>query len=221
MDDFPAHRYNPRMENLPFLPAHNHNPGHVGYVFYQPEGPLSREILRYDPEAYGIVCHTGGTANRNGFSKRCRQWASRLDQKRIAENGASPDRFLDLYRSHRRQYTVSGVVMSHAPKSGEDGGYYLFMVERIVPAGINLPMLARRWQLTVQEQSLAHRLLLGQPNKVIAHEMGLAQNTVKGYLKCLSRKMGVNSRAEVVSLLLFGTGAPPDLFPTDPSPILE
>jgi len=201
------------VKNLPPPATNHHNSRQVGYVFYKPKGPLSHEILRYDPEAYGIVYHPDGTENRDGFSKHCRQWASRLDQKRIAENEASPDGFLDLYRSHRRQYAVSGVVMSHAPKSGEDGDYYLFMVERIVPAGINLPMLARRWDLTAQEQALAQRLLLGQTNKKIAHEMDLTQNTVKGYLKAISRKMGVQSRAGVVSLLLFGTGTPPDTLP--------
>ena len=213
MDDLSDHRYNRRVENLPFPSApsaHNHSPRQVGYVFYQPKGPSSRAILRYDPEAYGIVCHTGGTAQSNGFSKHCRQWASRLDQKRAEKTSASPGGFLDIYRSHRRQYSVSGVVMSHAPKSGDDGGYYLFMVERIVPAGINLPMLARRWQLTTQEQVVVQRLLVGQSNKQIAHEIGLAVNTVKSYLKGLSRKMGVNGRASIVSLLLFGTGAPPN-----------
>jgi len=215
MDDFSGHRYNPRVQKPPS--THNHNPRCVGYVFYQPKGPSSREILRYDPEAYGIVCHTGGTENSDGFSKQCRQWANRLERKRTGQTGASSERFLDIYKSHRRQYAVSGVVMSHASKSGEDDGYYLFMVERIVPAGLNLPMLARRWQLTVQEQTIVQRLLLGQSNKRIAHEMGLAQNTVKGYLKCISRKLDVRSRAGIVSLLLFGTGAPPDLLPTDAS----
>jgi len=214
------------MENLPSPSENHHNPRRhsprqIGYVFYQPKGPSSRAILRYDPEAYRIVYHTGGTTNRDGFSKYCRQWASRLDQRRTEKNPASPDGFLDIYRSHRRQYTVSGVVMSHAPKSADDGRYYLFMVERIVPAGVNLPMLARRWQLTTQERVVVQRLLLGQSNKRIAHEMDLAINTVKGYLKCISRKLGVKSRAEIVSLLLFGTGAPPDALPTPVFPTPE
>ena len=214
MDDRFGHRYNLLVSDLPplFTNNRNSNSRQVGYVFYRPKGPSSRAILRYDPEAYRIVYPTGEKTNRNDFSKYCRQWASWLDRKRTAQNGALPDRFLDIYRSHRRQYAVSGVVMAHAPKPGDgDGGYYLFMVERIVPGGINLPMLARRWKLTTQEQAVVQRLLLGQSNKQMAHEMGLALNTVKCYVKCLSRKMGVRSRAGIVSLLLFGTGAPPDV----------
>jgi len=200
------------VERLPFhapLPsAHAYRPRQAGYVFYQPKGPSSRAILRYDLEAYKIVCHNGGTANRNGFAKHCREWARRLDLKRTEKNQTSSSGFLDIYRSHRRQYTVSGVVMSHNPKSADYSGYYLFMVERIVPVGINLPMLARRWNLTAQEQAIVQRLLLGQSNKRIAHEIGLAVNTVKGYLKNLSHKMGVSGRAGIICLLLFGTDAP-------------
>jgi len=205
------HREGSQVQN-PFSPsAYQHNPRHVGYVFYQPKGLLSHEVLRYDPEAHGIVFHPGETNNQDGFSKHCRQWANRLDRKRTAGVTGSPAGFLDIYKSHRRRYAVSGVVMSHATPSGKNDGYYLFMVERVVPTGINLPMLARKWQLAPQEQLLVQWLLFGHSTKEIAHEMDLSQHTVKSYLKGLSRKLGVSGRAGIVSLLLFGTSAPQDL----------
>ena len=45
-------------------------------------------------------------------------------------------------------------------------------------------------------------LLAGAANKEIADRLRLSENTIKGYMKLLMRKLGVNNRAGIIAALL-------------------
>lgn len=75
-----------------------------------------------------------------------------------------------------------------------------------------------RWILRMEEQTpddrrraeaetfsprlkgVLHLLLKGQPEKEIAHELGLAAPTVHDYVKQIFRRLGVHSRSELMAL---------------------
>jgi len=78
----------------------------------------------------------------------------------------------------------------------------MFLLERIHPDSINLPLLLRELKLNQREQEIVRLLLEDRSNKEIAYALGLSLNTVKAYMKLLMRKLGVNTRAGVISYLL-------------------
>ncbi len=63
-------------------------------------------------------------------------------------------------------------------------------------------MIFRRLNLSPREQEIVRMLLAGSSNKEIAGSLGISLNTVKGYMKLLSRKLGVNNRAGIIAAVL-------------------
>lgn len=56
-------------------------------------------------------------------------------------------------------------------------------------------------RLTEQERRIGQRVVRGLQNKVIAHELGIATNTVATHLKAMFAKCGVKSRKELALVL--------------------
>ena len=56
--------------------------------------------------------------------------------------------------------------------------------------------------LTPRERTVLHGLVSGQPNKVIAHELGISPRTVEAHRAAVMEKLGVRSLAEAVRLAL-------------------
>ena len=52
--------------------------------------------------------------------------------------------------------------------------------------------------LTQREESVVEELQLGRPNKVIAVNLGLSENTVKMHVQHIMRKLGARTRTEAV-----------------------
>jgi len=78
----------------------------------------------------------------------------------------------------------------------------MFILERIRSDLLNIPQISREWNLNNREQDLIQLLLSGMSNKEIAYALGLSLNTIKAYMKLLMRKLGVNSRAGIISHVL-------------------
>ena len=61
--------------------------------------------------------------------------------------------------------------------------------------------------LTPREREVMALLVRGLPNKGIAHEMVISENTVKRYLKAIFEKLDVDNRAAAVAKVLGKPGA--------------
>ncbi len=66
----------------------------------------------------------------------------------------------------------------------------------IVPTDILLDKPGEGWELSAREREVLKGVSLGQSNKEIGRDLGLAEVTIKLHLRNLFRKMGVKSRAE-------------------------
>lgn len=106
---------------------------------------------------------------------------------------------------------ASGYVLKSAPRdeiirallAATSGGAY-------VQPSLAKPLLARHVladashvdeepiQLTPRQLQLLRALAAGSANKELAHELGISEATVKGYLKELYARLGVTSRAGAV-----------------------
>jgi DNA-binding CsgD family transcriptional regulator len=180
----------------------------TAFIFYCPKTKGAKEQWAYNAEAWRVLC---GESPSIDPASLCARWKKLLDEQPVAKSTGPADQreagtsFIDLYKSRRRRYGVHGLILwEHSVNSPKQGNHYLFLLERIVPESINLCMIARVWGLCPREQEIVQLLLLDRSNKEIARHLSLSLNTIKGYLKLLMRKLGVGSRAGVLSRLLTG-----------------
>jgi DNA-binding CsgD family transcriptional regulator len=83
---------------------------------------------------------------------------------------------------------------------------YIFILERMQTGGINLSLISRHFQLNKREQEIVELLIKERGNQEIADALGLSLNTIKSYLRILMRKLGVSSRAGIITCLLTKRG---------------
>ena len=62
-------------------------------------------------------------------------------------------------------------------------------------------MLSRLNKLTARQKKVLELLAEGLPNKVIAHELGISETTVKAHVGEILRKLKVYNRARAIVML--------------------
>jgi DNA-binding CsgD family transcriptional regulator len=195
--------------NQNMIPAPN------AFLIYRPEVKITKEVVFQNQEASKILSYPAASAKATEplpeILSLCAKWKNLLKKKHKSmvesgndsghEQGSTPI-FLELIKSGRRRYVVRGMVLVGQESETEQEANYLFLLDRISPEKINIPLIARQWQLSPREQDLVRLLLEDRSNKEIAHILELSINTVKAYLKMLMRKLNASSRAGIVSSVL-------------------
>ncbi|MCO7232635.1 MULTISPECIES: response regulator transcription factor [unclassified Cobetia] len=88
---------------------------------------------------------------------------------------------------------------------------------QLVPS-LSEPEFARRWQtLTTKQRGVLERMVLGESNKMIAWQLGVAETTVKSHVSAILHKLEVTSRVQAILLASHALAAMSD---TDASPAL-
>jgi DNA-binding CsgD family transcriptional regulator len=200
-------------------------------IFYRPRPKRTSERFSYTPEAYRILApihlssdaipshdkpaHDGPARNQISpspdLAALCARWVQLLDNQGPASSSSDGCEALltgclDLYYSGRRRYIVTGRVLSNgharsSRKSAREDRHYLFILERGASNQAKLCPLFRKYQLSPREQEVVRLLLEDKSYQEIATTLNLSIHTVKVYLKSLMRKLGVGSRAGVISCL--------------------
>lgn len=133
----------------------------------------------------------------------CSGWAKLLERGITEDKPARSQHletgFIDVILSGRRRYGVKGVVLAGNPENQKQ---YLFMLERTSLESAHLEIRFRQYHLNRREREIVRLLLAGNNNKAIADSLGLTLNTVKSYLKLLTRKIGVSGRSEIVAAFI-------------------
>jgi DNA-binding CsgD family transcriptional regulator len=185
------------------------------FIVYRPEIKTVKEAVFQNREALEILtystCSSEAKKTVPDVSSLCSKWRRLLEKKTkmqiesrdisTEESGSEPY-FLEVIRSGRRKYMVKGMVLLGRRPADEQEINYLFLLERICPEKINVPLIARNWNLSQREQDIVRLLFADRGNKEISYLLGLSINTIKTYMKFLMRKLGVSSRAGIVSCLL-------------------
>jgi DNA-binding CsgD family transcriptional regulator len=180
------------------------NPSRAAFILYRPQAESEKDVLSYNEEAWRILSLS--LADRQGetdlsaeLRSLCCKW------KQLLEEGSKENPITDFtvfFQSKRRRYAVRGAVLSDPLSSQQNPSQYLFILERTSPEKMNLSMIFRNLNLAPREQEIVRLLLAGSSNKEIADSLGISLNTVKGYMKLLSRKLGVNNRAGIIAAVL-------------------
>jgi len=175
------------------------------FVLFRPQSKLSKEELSYNEEASRILNFSpfpskGSSDPRSDISAFCSRWAKSLEKgptDRDSDNSLSPETdFIDIILSGRRRYGVRGVVLAGQPEQPKQ---YLFILERTSLESAHLEILFRHHRLNSREKEIVRLLLAGNCNKEIADSLGLTLNTIKGYMKLLTRKLNVSGRSGIVA----------------------
>ena len=77
--------------------------------------------------------------------------------------------------------------------------------KRELPAEIS-QVVGRIDSLTLRQRQVFEKILEGQPNKVIAFDLGVSQKTVETHRARIMRKLGAGSLAELVRMSMRGLG---------------
>jgi DNA-binding CsgD family transcriptional regulator len=187
-------------------------PSQSAFIFYGPATPTHPEQFYYNEEACSIFARS---AQSQGIRtdippyvlSLCLKWSETLENQlgqapsSGSVNGRTGMRHIAMLESEKRKYVVKATALSGSSESqGEK--QYLFVMERASAESANLSMIFRKYKLSVREQEIVRLLLTGGSNKEIAYRLRLSENTIKGYMKLLMRKLGVNNRAGIIAALL-------------------
>ena len=104
-----------------------------------------------------------------------------------------------------RVVMAGGVYVPPVALSGDDGhrapqGVGL-MRTALAPPKLHGALSLESLRLTVRQTEVLHLLLQGQPNKIIARELGLSVETIKDHVAALLRTLGVTSRTQAVLMV--------------------
>jgi DNA-binding CsgD family transcriptional regulator len=187
-------------------------PSQSAFIFYRPAALPHPEHLYYNEEACSILDRY---AQSQGIqtdippyvSSLCLKWSEALENHPDptpasgSVTGGTGMRQIAVLDSEKRKYVVKATALSGSSGSQREK-QYLFVMERSAAGSANFPMIFRKYKLSVREQEIVRLLLGGGSNKEIADRLRLSENTIKGYMKLLMRKLGVNNRAGIVAALL-------------------
>jgi DNA-binding CsgD family transcriptional regulator len=194
------------------------SPPHEAFIFYRPATAALPEQVFYNEETYSIISRYAMSQGSNSatlscISSLCLKWKDILEEKRagMPSSGGRHESegmwHIDMLKSHKRKYLVKAIALTGKPASLEEK-QYLFTLERVSKESVNLPMIFRQYKLSSREKEIVQLLLMGHSNKEIARDLRLSENTVKGYMKLLMGKLGVNNRAGILATLLAGKSGP-------------
>jgi DNA-binding CsgD family transcriptional regulator len=186
------------------------------YIIYRSGTKAAKTQLFFNDESKSILfppVPEQGKTSLPEISSLCSKWKEILDRRQDEINGSADGEssenkwkgYIDIFQSWRRRYTVRGILLSEQTRiSKRKGKSYLFIIERFKPENLNLTEVFRHWNLNHREQEIVRLILRDFGNKEIAKHLGISINTVKAYMKLLLRKVGVHTRAGVISTLLTG-----------------
>lgn len=190
-------------------------PSQSAFIFYRPATLPHPEQLYYNEDACSTLTRYAQSQGiQTDFptyvSSLCLKWSETLENhpgqapSSGSVNGRGPGmRPIAVLDSEKRKYVVKATALSGS--SGSQGEkQYLFVMERSVAGSANLSMIFRKYKLSVREQEIVRLLLTGDSNKMIADRLRLSENTIKGYMKLLMRKLGVSTRAGIIGALVVG-----------------
>jgi len=181
------------------------------FILYQPQEKKTKPVVFYNEPFMSIFSLSVAPSKRNKLLGEilifCSRWKElldkRLEQIKEADKKGTDYGVIDMLKSYRRQYSVKGIILSgHHSAEQEQAKQYLFILERFSLENASLLTTFRSLNLNNREQDIVKLLLTDRSNKEIADILGLSLNTVKGYMKILMRKLGVSSRAGIVSVFI-------------------
>jgi DNA-binding CsgD family transcriptional regulator len=108
-----------------------------------------------------------------------------------------------LFSSQEVTYCCRGSFLQDSSSPAGETFHIMIMVERILQRhDSDLDTFKKRFELTDKQMEIVKRLLTGCSNKEIAYRLCVCEDTIKGHLKHIMKRLGVHSRTEILSKVL-------------------
>ena len=102
-----------------------------------------------------------------------------------------------------RGFSLNGDLNNENSIPSEKAFHVMMLIEKVSQhRQIDLGKLKSRFQLTSRQMEILKHLFSGSTNKRIADALCVSEDTIKGHLKHIMRRLQVNSRTEILSMIL-------------------
>ncbi len=178
----------------------------------------SKEPIFINPVALGILSSTkaedGGNspsgASGNGFGVSIPREISNLYdslKKNFLSLTGHPGKQvvpqISIFSSLESTYCCRGFSLEGDEKKSLDTFHIMMLIEKISKQRqIDLEKIKQRFHLTPRQLEIVKHVFSGATNKQIADLLCVSEDTIKGHLKHVMRRLKVNSRTEILSLIL-------------------
>jgi DNA-binding CsgD family transcriptional regulator len=169
---------------------------------------LQSKLVYMNPEAHAILT----TANRPSNSKQnghpfipreVYQVCNRLKQRlKTTDNGHADSSVAAIAVHHSPPviYALRGFFFPDHEQFGNHGVKFMVIVEKFSQLrGMDLAKAKELFRLSRREIEVAKLVLRGCSNKDMAEKLFVSEYTIKDHLKHIMKKMGVATRAKIMS----------------------
>lgn len=109
---------------------------------------------------------------------------------------------ITLIPFHKENYCCRGFFLDDPTVSSKKTPHIMVLIEKVSQhRQVNLKEFKERFLLTERQMDLLKLLLNGSTNKEMADTLCVTEDTIKGHLKHVMRRLGVNTRTEILSML--------------------
>ena len=109
---------------------------------------------------------------------------------------------ITLVPFHKENYCCRGFFLDDPTLSPKKTPHIMVLIEKVSKhRQVNLKEFKERFILTERQMDLLKLLLNGATNKEMADTLCVTEDTIKGHLKHIMKRLGVNTRTEVLSML--------------------
>ncbi len=137
----------------------------------------------------GKLEHAEGEGKDASVRTALRDAVARVERARGKQRRSEPEQATDAWTA-----LVAG-RWSLVDRFERDG-------RRYIVARRNEHSLPDPRALTQRERAIVHLVALGKPNKLIGYELGLAESTIGSHLSQAMRKLGVQTRVDLITLVM-------------------
>jgi len=109
---------------------------------------------------------------------------------------------ITLVPFHKENYCCRGFFLDDPTVSSKKTPHIMVLIEKVSKhRQVNLKEFKERFLLTERQMDLLKLLLNGASNKEMADTLCVTEDTIKGHLKHIMKRLGVNTRTEILSML--------------------
>jgi DNA-binding CsgD family transcriptional regulator len=110
---------------------------------------------------------------------------------------------ISLFSTQDAMYCCRGFPLNGDTTHSDQAFHIMMLIEKVSQhRQIDLEKLRNRFQLTNRQMEIIKHLFSGLTNKRIADALCVSEDTIKGHLKHIMRRLKVNSRTEILSIIL-------------------
>lgn len=176
-----------------------------------------KEPIFFNPVALGVLTKLNGHGGNGHSASHAKGTAVTIPQEiatlydnikksylsSLETNRAPVAPQVALFNILDSTYCCRGFSLDGDTQMPESRFHVMIMIEKISQhRQIDLEKLRKRFLLTTRQMEIIRHLFSGLTNRQIADKLCVSEDTIKGHLKHVMRRLRVNTRTEILSLIL-------------------